>query len=196
MATLRENNNANDNGDGAFGPFGPLEQRVSQSFTASVSYELSSVKFLLFKSGTPGTITLIVYAADGSDFPTGASLGSGTTDGNTLPAASPGEWREITLSSAIPLILGNKYCLTLYCAGTEAGHRLENPGSYAGGLMATSSNDGPNWISQAPRDIMFENYGDPAPPGKAQNPTPVDTAENIRIVGRNVLGVLEWEAPD
>ena len=34
------------------------------------------------------------------------------------------------------------------------------------------------------------------PPGKAQNPTPTDDAENIIISGYNRLKKLQWEAPD
>jgi len=35
-----------------------------------------------------------------------------------------------------------------------------------------------------------------AAPGKAQNPTPVDTAEDVEIAGVDKLKLLQWEAPD
>ncbi len=34
-----------------------------------------------------------------------------------------------------------------------------------------------------------------AAPGKAQNPTPIDTAEDVEIVGDDKLKLLQWEAP-
>lgn len=34
-----------------------------------------------------------------------------------------------------------------------------------------------------------------SPPGKAQNPTPTDDQENIKITGKDQLKKLQWEAP-
>ena len=61
----------------------------TQTFTPSVAHTITSVKLKLYKTGTgPGTITVGIRATDGSGLPTGSDLCSGTTDGNTLPAAT------------------------------------------------------------------------------------------------------------
>ena len=75
----------------------------SQTFTASSTYDIGSVKLKLYRIGTPGTLTVSIRATDGNGQPTGADLASGTTDGNTLTTNTSGEWREITFSSSYAL---------------------------------------------------------------------------------------------
>ncbi|KKN12423.1 hypothetical protein LCGC14_1016780 [marine sediment metagenome] len=44
-------------------------------------------------------------------------------------------------------------------------------------------------------DKMFETWGTPPAPGKAQNPTPTDDQEDIKFTGKDQLKFLQWEAP-
>jgi len=60
----------------------------AQTFTPSVAHTITSVKLLLYRTGSPGTVTVSIRATDGSGHPIGSDLCSGTTNGDTLPAAT------------------------------------------------------------------------------------------------------------
>ena len=77
-------------------PTGSISAR-GQTFTPSANWTITSVGLYLYKFGNPGTLTLNIYATSGG-LPTGGILAFGTTNADTLPTASPGELREITLS--------------------------------------------------------------------------------------------------
>lgn len=132
-----------------------------QTFTASDTYSISSVKLLLYKSGTPGTVTVSIRAVDGTGKPTGDDLCSGTTDGDTLPGnVAPYEWREITFSAAYSLISGTQYAIVVRSSGSSLGWRRDTTApSYAGGQSALSSNSGGTWTLTSTIDYMFETYG-------------------------------------
>ena len=93
-STLYENYNTGD--DAALGIYGAIW--AAQTFTVGAAgHTITSVKLLLYRYGSPGTVTVSIRATDGNGHPTGSDLTSGTTDGNTLPTGSPSELREITL---------------------------------------------------------------------------------------------------
>jgi len=71
-------------------------------------FDVTSVKFLMYRSGSPGTITLEVKTAiaAGESY---TILAVATTDGNTLPTAAPYEWREFILPSPVTLLPGIPY---------------------------------------------------------------------------------------
>ena len=80
MATLYEYLNTGDNDSGSV--YGAVWN--SQSFTPTIAHIITSIKLLLYRIGSPGTLTVSIRATDGSGHPTGADLVSGTTDGATL----------------------------------------------------------------------------------------------------------------
>lgn len=133
------------------------------TFTAGSDYDLASVKLKLYKIGSPGTITVSINATDGSGLPTGGDIdgATGTTDGDTLPA-SPGEWREITLSSAVSITNGVKYAIVLKSLDGDGANllywRYDNGNGYGGGSAVYSHNSGVDWGAQATWDFMFETH--------------------------------------
>ena len=87
-------------------------------FTSTRGYRMASAKLLIYRLGNPGNLVMNLRAVDSvtstTYFVPGATiLGSGTTDGDTLPIASPYEWREITLAVPVDIHPGIIYFLGL-----------------------------------------------------------------------------------
>ena len=137
---------------------------LAQTFTPSVAHKITSVKLKLFRTGSPGTITVSIRATqDGK--PTGGDLCAGTTNGNTLPTGPAGEWREITLGAGSDLNVGVKYATVVRAVGAEdpmlLRWRLDKTSpSYTNGNRVTSRNSGVDWFSTTTHDYMFEDWGE------------------------------------
>jgi len=150
----------NTGDDQGYGLYGATWQ--AQTFTASSSYTITSVKLLLYRYGNPGTITVSIRATT-SGAPSGADLCSGTTDGNTLPTGSPYEWREITFGAGTPLTSGTKYAIVARAAGTTSDNsgkwRVDTTDpTYTNGSDWYSTNSGGNWTEISTADHLFETY--------------------------------------
>ena len=137
----------------------------AQIFTASSSYALTSIRLLMYKVGSPGTITVSIRNVTGEPqtaVPTGPDLESGTTDGNTLTVSTDGEWRETTLDSPFNCVSGNKYAIVVICTASPYAFRWmadDASPTYLGGNTAGFDNDS-NWLAAPGRDFMFETYGE------------------------------------
>lgn len=135
----------------------------AQTFTPSTAHKITSVKLLLYRYGSPGTITVSIKAIDGSGHPTGDDLCSGTTDGNTLTTSSPGEWRKITLGAGADLSADTTYAIVVKALDGNGSNwlswRYDFAGTYAGGNYEVSSDGGSNWTSYANYDFPFEEWG-------------------------------------
>lgn len=158
MSTLYEYYNTGD--DGQVSLLGSTY--YGQTFTPSEAHKITSVKLLLYRKGSSGTITVRIRATSGG-LPTGGNLCSGTTDGNTLPTESPYEWREITLGDGYDLEADTQYAIVVEPAGTDANNRAfwrydgSDP-TYAGGNYAYGENG--NWNGYDGADFMFEEWGE------------------------------------
>ena len=167
---LKDSYNTGDNGEQIM--FGANWE--AQTFTASSNYGIASVKLKLYKFLTPGIITVSIRATTGGQ-PSGGDKTSGTTNGNTLTAISPGEWREITFSSPYSLTSGLKYAIVVRPAGNALYWRNASPGGYANGAREESSDSGASWTTRTTSDFMFETYS-------AAFLTPVDMITYRRLV--------------
>jgi hypothetical protein len=81
-------------------------------------FDLTSVKFLMYRSGNPGNITIEVKTCRFGGGTTYTILASTTTNGNTLPTGAPYEWREFVLPSPVTLLPGIP--ITIWCLQTAA----------------------------------------------------------------------------
>ena len=137
---------------------------LTQTFTPIAPHTIKSVKLLLYRSGSPGTLTVSIRATDGNGKPTGEDLCSGTTDANTLPTSPSSEWREITLGNGYNLSSSTKYAIVVRAISGSAGNRIfwlldgSSP-TYAGGSYGISYDDGSSWALDALDDMMFEEWG-------------------------------------
>lgn len=158
MAAIESHNTGDDSSTAIYG----AEWRA-QAFTASQSYNIGSVKLLLYRDGTPGTVTASIRAVDGDSKPTGADLASGTYDGDTLATDTAGEWVEFTFASSTALTNATVYSIVVK-ATTASGvtlvrWRVDTSSGYAGGGLAASSNSGSSWGAVSGSiDGMFETY--------------------------------------
>ena len=131
----------------------------AQTFIASNSYRISSVKLALKKEAgaSPGTITVSIRATS-AGVPSGGDLATGTTDGDTL--TTDVEWREITFGSSISLTSGVKYAIVARVSGETAYWVANLEGhSYANGAQCSSADSGSNWSENDTYDLGFETWG-------------------------------------
>lgn len=168
MANLYEHYNTGDNVSVSF--YG--DTWMAQTFTPSTSHTITSVKLLLLRYNSPGTITVSIRATTVDGHPTaGPDLCSGTTDGNTLPAwvsgeEEVGEWREISLGDGYELEAGTKYAIVVRLVGDISNNlrwRLDNTSpTYTDGNYEKSLSAGMSWSAITTNDFMFEEWGEPA----------------------------------
>ena len=162
--TLYERYTTNDDGDQDI--YGNLWR--GQTFTigntgTNEDHNITSVKLLLYRIGSPGTITVSIKATS-EELPTGDDLASGTTNGDTLPTESPYEWREITFGTPYTLSASTKYAICVRISGGDTSNaplwRIDKTSSaYTGGDSVYSINAGGTWYRTVGRDMMFMEYG-------------------------------------
>lgn len=138
----------------------------AQTFTTATAHTITSVKLLLYRVLEPGTVTVAIRATSGTPaYPSGSDLCSGTTDGDTLPTASPYQWREITFGTGTDLAASTKYAIVVR-VGADAdvnnyvGWRADTANGYANGNEVYSTDNGVNWSAHANYDLLFEEWGD------------------------------------
>ncbi len=135
----------------------------AQTFTTVGAITATSVKFLLFRTGSPGNITVSIREV-AAGVPTGADIDSstGVTDIDGITTESSGDWVEFTFSSPIEL-----NATTIYALCIRGGSGLSNRpnirydngiGGYAGGNRVNSANSGASWTSRT-QDSLFEVWG-------------------------------------
>jgi hypothetical protein len=148
----------------------------AQTFTPSTAHKITSVKLQLYRTGSPGTITVSIRATDGSGHPTGSDLCSGTINGNSLTSSYPGEWYEITLGSGYDLSASTKYAIVVRAPSGNGSNKLcwlrqmSSP-TYAGGNQEISTNSGSSWTTYTQYDLMFEEWGESAATAKTSSDT-------------------------
>lgn len=162
MATLYEYYNT---GDDSFDVCYLANWRA-QTFTPLTAHKITNVKLLLYRIGSPGTVTVGIRATDGNGQPTGADLCSGTTNGNTLTTSTAGEWREITLGAGTDLSVNTKYAIVVRVLGGDFDNKLAmrrdiTSAAYTGGNLEWSNDSGSSWNTRATYDFMFEDWGEP-----------------------------------
>lgn len=170
MADLFEYyNTGDDNPHAAYG-----EIWIAQTFTPSIAHKITSVKLLLYRDGSPGTITVGIRATDGSGHPTGSDLCSGTIDGDTLTTDTAGLWYEITLGAGSNLSADTKYAIVAR-APDGGGLDLFNwradtsSPTYGGGCLEYKLSEIAQWESFTDDDLMFEEWGAAIVAGGAQS---------------------------
>ena len=170
---------------------------VGQTFTPSVSHTIDKVRIKLFRVGSPGTLTVSIYATSGG-VPTDGALATGTTNGNTLTTNTFGAFRDITLGAGASLSSGTMYAIVAEAAdGTlysdEVYWKLDSSSpTYTGGTgvrIPTWPGFVFVWETVPGWDCMFIEYGPDVGPTKPTNPTPANDATEVDF---SAFG-LSWE---
>lgn len=134
-----------------------------QTFTITpISHSTVSTRLLLYRVGTPSTVTVSVRAIGDDGFPTGTDLTSGTIDGDALTTNTSGSWYGVELTET-SLEYDEVYAI---CIRAEAGDgsnyvavRKDSTGAYTGGQAITSSSGGITWSTSTGQDILFQVDG-------------------------------------
>jgi len=156
MATLYDYHST---GDTTTAGFATTSWRA-MTFTTTGAYTIGSVKLKLYTSVVPDYVVASIRATDGT-IPTGADLASGELAGTELETISPGDWIEITFTTAYALSATTKYAII--CRTKTSGTcewRLDISGGYATGSRCDSADSGVNWTEgTTSHDYMFKCYG-------------------------------------
>ncbi len=165
MGRLRDYYVTGDVGQYPVGDFAGSNFKPGQTFLTSASYDIKSVKLRLTNPaiGT-GTLTIGVYAVDGSGFPTGSALVQTTFDLSTM---SLGEtWYEFIFPSSALLANATTYCIVL-----ETSDNTENVawdkgtgGIYTDGKTVRIIDGGAWGNAGTDYDLIFETYDNFSPP--------------------------------
>lgn len=142
-------------------------------FTATRGYRMTAARLLLYRLGNPGNLVMNLRAVDSiasaTYFAPGATiLGSGNTDGDTLPVGAPYEWREITLAAPVDIHPGIIYFLGLTAPGGIAANSVKwrynslGLAVYHPRYGQVYTNDGIAWSSTFYKIPMFDIRGSAA----------------------------------
>ena len=105
---------------------GSFFSHLGQTFTVGgTTFKLTDIDVCLSSIGNVGTVTADIYAVNGSGFPTGSSLSSGTTSSiNTQTLNTSPTWTNITMSE-VELSAGTQYALSIGASNVSV---IENIG--------------------------------------------------------------------
>jgi len=127
------------------------------------THTITSITIKAYREGSPGTVTVEIWEADGNQHPTGSVLSSGTTNGNTFTTDTNGEERNIQLSAAT-LQKGTQYIVTVkapsgYYLNWLAWSVDDSSSTYSGGFLTYSTDGGSSWVDESDTDAYFKEYG-------------------------------------
>jgi len=136
---------------------------AAQTFVPTVTHNITAVKLLMAKAGSPGTLTVNITAAP-ADVPSiGSNLCSGTTNASNFTTDSAGVWYTVNLTGGYQLAADTNYAIVMHNAGTTFNwvywRADTTSSSYSSGGYYTSTNAGVNWTASSTRDFMFEEWG-------------------------------------
>ena len=172
----------------------------SQSFTASSSYTLTQIKFMVFRTGaTTGTVTVSLYNTDANGLPTGSALSAGTIatsglytyDGNKAHAWYTSSTVTVTMSNSVSIVSGTKYAIVLK-------NSVSNEWIYILSDTTTPSYTGGNaldllsgtWTNSTSIDNCFEVWGDGAVSSSILNVNGVPLASISNVNGTAIASIL------
>lgn len=138
------------------GVYGDIHQ--AQSFTASSSYTLKAIGVTIYKNGSPsGDISINIYLADGSHYPTGSSLASGSI--SCSDASSGLNYINVTDYSVSN---STEYVIVMSCPDCDVsnyiGWQVSTTNVYLNGQRSWSEDGGSSWNAAATYDFVFRTY--------------------------------------
>lgn len=141
---------------------------IGIKFQASASYNAATAEILIYRSGSPGTITFHIQGI-AAGAPDGVDIITETFDGDALTADTSGEWKSITISPIAALTSGTSYALLIEGNSCDASNKVmwinsggQDNDANAWGL--SSSNNGSSYIQTGSYEPLFKLYDDFTPP--------------------------------
>lgn len=129
-----------------------------QTFTPTTTHKCSIVLAILYRFGSPASVTCQIRTTDGDGKPTTAVLGTATnSNAANLPLASQAIYTPFYFSSGVQLTANTKYAIVFSCSSGDgsnyvlAGLDISSP-AYTGGSECFSTNSGNTWSLTTARD--------------------------------------------
>jgi len=135
----------------------------AQTFTPQADQLLGAVKLKLFRTGTPGTITVSLRNTQNGK-PVGGDLCSGTIEGENITDNTSGEWYEISLGDGYNLDVGTQYAIVVKAPTGDTSNKLSwradiTSPTFTGGTHCSSTDSGVDWGTISGVDTLFECWG-------------------------------------
>lgn len=146
--------------DSAAEQYGDVE--VAQTFTISSAATLSGIDVLVYREGTPGTVSVGLYTTDVDGKPDSFVRSTGF-NGDALTEDTAGEWKSIAFSGG-QLVAAGVYAIRI-SGGDDVSNSVHwredsSSPSYAGGSRIDSVDNGVNWTIDTTSDLMFRVNGE------------------------------------
>jgi hypothetical protein len=128
---------------------------------------MSSIVLRVFRTGSPGTITVSLRAVSGG-VPIEPDLASGTFDGDTVTEDSAGEWATATFGTAYSVTNGTTYAIVIRALTGDSSNKLycpiKNLTSWKRSTSSTGGGDGSWSVVGVDQVLGFKCYGTASPP--------------------------------
>lgn len=150
-----------DNGDDETYGIEGTGKNEGQTFTPTETFDLSSVKLKLYRTGNPANLTVQIRTTAGGT-PTDTVLATGMIDADSITASSPGEFYEIVMTP-FELQAATLYAIVLVTGAGDSSNKVNSrkkDGGSSYGQGKKQAKDGAGaWTSQNDEDLMFEVLG-------------------------------------
>lgn len=134
-----------------------------QTFTPSVSHELTAVQLYMMEDGTPADLNVSITGVDGSGDPDLSNILCDVNIPETEFSAVAFEWEDANLSGCGSLSAGTTYGIVLY-GGLNGSNQyrwgLDTVAPvYGSGEFCSSTDSGATWSCDATKTVNFKEYG-------------------------------------
>jgi hypothetical protein len=135
-----------------------ITNRGGQTFTTVDAFNISQIDIGVYVHTAPvNDIVVSLYAVDGSSFPTGPALATGSTPVGEV-GASQGDWTTIVFDLPYALEAATMYAICIEPTDTGYAYTYRTSDVYAGGNRMWSIDSGTTWNHTATHDLQFRLY--------------------------------------
>lgn len=140
-------------------------QWVSQGFQTTIAHNVSSIWLKMYRYGYPGIMTVKLQGSTAAGLPNGTTVWLGGRNASEFTNVAPGAWYNFSDSPPTQLLPATNYTIVVCVEGYQVGWRLAIPGTYPGGHLGVSTDNGYSWTDgpgaiYAQWDALFEIWGD------------------------------------
>lgn len=136
---------------------------MAMIFKVATSHRLTQVVLPLFKTGSPGNVSVSIQALSGGD-PDGTDLATPTViPDSALGTANPAPMKVIQMSG-VNLTATVSYAIVVRSDAGDASNTVnwntdDSSPTYSDGNREDSGNSGNTWTAQTGTDMCFEEWG-------------------------------------
>lgn len=135
------------------------DYRLHNGFKPGFTGDLDRVDLLLKKTGTPGDLTVELYADSGAK-PTGSALATQVISAADISTTA--NWIQVKFDTPYSVTSGTTYHIVIKGASVDSTNMymwfVADGNPYADGVAGYSSDAGSNWSNQTDYDFNFRTY--------------------------------------